>query len=544
MPRRYVPDDHVVRNALGMARDRDPLPAMGTYSSYPYLVPYLLLPVYAGQYALGKLAGDWEDAEGYGDRVLDEPGVAQVPARAVVGLLGALTVLAVFGAGRALGLGGGAHAAAWLTATCLLAVQLSTHARPWVPLVLFGTLSLWAAVRYTRSGRFWELGLSGAAAGLSFACHQAGLAMLAIPGCAWLFAPTVWRGRALRAHLGHGLGAVACFALTALLLGHGYYLRHGATAPEAVVGAELGLEGKLSIGGQATVLGVSFESAERLSRKLFGYDPVLVALALVGVLLALRERRWRAPLLALLLVGGFFITNPSDHVRYLLPATPFLALAGGLACERCGRGSLTRIGLGALLMVPLVQALRLGWLLRQEDSRAQAERALEELPAGAWVAIDHYGPTPDPSLAALQKLFELRPLYTRELARADRLQTGALPGNDGLDVLRVEELLEVHPRTGVYGVRERLRSLGSTPAELFARLGLTHLVLVDRRPTRDAPWLVELADAGRPLATFNPAPGSEPPREAFLPTEMDFPLTALWEVERPGPWMRLVELPR
>ena len=130
MPRRYVPDDHVVRNALGMARDKDPLPPMGTYSTYPYLVPYLLLPVYGAQYALGRAAGDWEDADEFGQRLLDEPGLAQVPARRLIGLFGALTALLVIAAGRSLGLGGGAAVAGWLTATSLLSVQLSTHGLP------------------------------------------------------------------------------------------------------------------------------------------------------------------------------------------------------------------------------------------------------------------------------------------------------------------------------------------------------------------------------------------------------------------------------
>jgi len=36
----------------------------------------------------------------------------------------------------------------------------------------------------------------------------------------------------------------------------------------------------------------------------------------------------------------------------------------------------------------------------------------------------------------------------------------------------------------------------------------------------------------------------DPCEEAFLPTEMDFPLRALWEVRRPGPRLELYELPR
>ena len=560
MPRRYVPDDHVVRNALGMARDKDPLPPMGTYSTYPYLVPYLLLPVYGAQYALGRAAGDWEDADEFGQRLLDEPGLAQVPARRLIGLFGALTALLVIAAGRSLGLGGGAAVAGWLTATSLLSVQLSTHARPWIPLVCFSSFALWRALEFTKRGRTRDLLASGLGAGLAYASHQAGLTALAIPACAWLFAPIVWRAPAAEPgrerprsevprHFARGFACVLAFAAVALLLGYGYYLKHGATAAGAVVGADMDVAGKISIGGQSTVLGVSLESAATLSKKLFGYDPVLVVLGLIGAALALSRRAYRAPLLAFVLIGGFFLTNPSDHIRYMLPATPFLALFGGLAAERLGRGHLGRAGLALLLAFPLVQALRMDWLLTREDTRAEAERALEALPPEAFVAIDHYGPTPEPSLAALQRLFELRTLYSRELSRANRLQTGELDPRDGLNVIRVEELFETRP-DGHYGVRRALLPRGSQPEQVLASLGVTHLLLVDRRPTRDAPWLGYVADTGETLAVFDPSrpgpsgdQGPAPAREAFLPTEMDFPLTGLWQVSRPGPWMRLVELP-
>ncbi|MEM7517286.1 MAG: hypothetical protein AAF368_10225, partial [Planctomycetota bacterium] len=59
MPRNYLPDTHVVRQALGMARDKDPAPLVGTYSTYPNLLAYSLLPVYAGQYFTGRALGEW-----------------------------------------------------------------------------------------------------------------------------------------------------------------------------------------------------------------------------------------------------------------------------------------------------------------------------------------------------------------------------------------------------------------------------------------------------------------------------------------------------
>jgi hypothetical protein len=46
-------------------------------------------------------------------------------------------------------------------------------------------------------------------------------------------------------------------------------------------------------------------------------------------------------------------------------------------------------------------------------------------------------------------------------------------------------------------------------------------------------WIVDPSSAGRGLAP-----------EAFLPTEMEFPLTGLWRVDRPGPEVTLYALPK
>ena len=53
-----VPDTHVVRNALHMLGDEDLVPPANAHSSYPYLLPYLLLPVYAADFLWGSLQGE------------------------------------------------------------------------------------------------------------------------------------------------------------------------------------------------------------------------------------------------------------------------------------------------------------------------------------------------------------------------------------------------------------------------------------------------------------------------------------------------------
>ena len=545
MPRGYVPDNHVVRSALGMARDKDPVPPQGVYSTYPYLVPYVLLPVYAGQYALGRAQGDWASADEYGAVVMEHPGRVQVPARIVMALFGAATAWAVFGAARAAGLGLGAWIAAWLSATSLLNVHLSTHERPWVVIVFFAALSLTAALRYVNSGRVRTLLWSGAWAGLGFASHQAGLVLIALPACAWLFRTWPPRPAELLRRVGPGAACVAVFGLVALICGHAYYLRHGAVGQEAVVGGAASA-GKVSIGGQVVALGISFDSAQRLTGALFGYDPVLLVLGVLGLFAGRRRpscEQCRADAVvatALVLIGGFFFLNPSDHVRYLLPVGLLLALPAGALGERLlGLGQGGRALLAVALAVPLVQALRFDQVLDREDTRAAAERALAELPGGARIAIDHYGPTVDLSMAALERIGELREPYRREAHRYAVLEATE---DAGLDAIAVEELFELDAVTHEYVVREAAREHGETPREVLESLGVTHLLEVDRRPNPGGnSWLAPLANEGRTVWVIDPSRGA-PTAEAFLPTEMDFPLTGLWSVARPGPWMRLVEL--
>ncbi len=76
-PRGYVQDGYMVRNALGMAQEKDPVPPIAKYSTYPYLVPYLLLPVYDARYALGRVSGAWSGAGEFAMRAKERPSMVQ-----------------------------------------------------------------------------------------------------------------------------------------------------------------------------------------------------------------------------------------------------------------------------------------------------------------------------------------------------------------------------------------------------------------------------------------------------------------------------------
>ena len=549
-PRNYVPDTHMVRQALAMARDHDFAPRAGTYSFYPNLLPYLLVPCYAAEYAVGRVDGSWNDAKGFGDRLLDHPEDAAIVARILVALFGALTPLVVLGTARAAGLGRGAWVAAWLSATALLAVQLSTHERPWVPMTFFMLLAAWAAARYARNGRGSSLALSGVAAGLAAACHQGGLLALAIPALAWLLGPLEWRRRDLGVRLRQGVACVALFLAVALALGYPHLVRYGLAAAKVAGGEqEVAAQGGMHIGGLSIVFDVRWQSVVRLAKSIVGYDPVVVVLGLGGLFLGLARREMRPLLVFALAWAAFFMTNRSDHVRYLLPVVMLLCLPAGLLAEELLERRWGMVLLGGLLLFPLVQSMRLATLLARPDTREDAEMRLAALAPGSVVAIDRYGPDVELDRQSLARLERLRVslgdgLRVRELRRKRRFEEGTVPhGEEGIDAARIEEVFEIGDRSGTVDVRRGLEGLGATPKDVFTTLGVTHFLLVDRRPGGDPPnALHALASTGRAVFVVDPASGRGPPPEAFLPTEMDFPLTGLWQVAQPGPWMALYEL--
>ncbi len=573
MPRNYVPDTHVVRGALGMAKDRTLAPPIGTYSTYPNLVPYTLLPVYAVQYAAGRATGAFGGAEEFKLQVALNPERVHLPARVVVALFGALTAWVVFRGARAAGLGAGAWVAAWLVATALLHVQFSVQERPWTPLVFFVALAVWAAALFVREGRTRHLVLCGVAAGLASACHQAGLPALLVAGIAWLVAPWRRAGDA-RPRAGkrvlQGVLGVAAFAAVVLVVGMPHLFVHGMAEPENVAGGveATGIAGQAT--GQAFHYVFSARSLARLSRALVGYEPVLVLLGLAGGVASFAPSVRHRALWPAFGFGVFwaavFLTNFNDHVRYLLPLVLLLAYPAGVAGELLARARGGRVALVVLLAFPLVQSARLGHVLTRPDTRALCERRLAELPADARVAIARYGPLADPTLASLERLAAWRPLTVREDLRRMALEAGpealaAYGLEPGVDVVRYEDLFASDDRDRSFELRPPAAALAThgdgapgAPAAALERvlvdaLGVTHVVLCDRGPERYYPlaeWVAERPGT-TPLFTLDPtgaAPASLEPaeHELMLPMELDFALTGIWRAERPGPRLTLVAL--
>ena len=129
--------------------------------------------------------------------------------------------------------------------------------------------------------------------------------------------------------------------------------------------------------------------------------------------------------------------------------------------------------------------------------------------------------------------------------------------------MRIEELLDGDERDGSIAVKQGLQARGATPQAVLQSVAVTHVLEVRRRSAGDLAAVdryhlyAHLWSTGRELARIDPTcidPGSDPGSagssgtasstadEMLLPVEMDFPLTALWSVNRPGPALRLLAL--
>jgi hypothetical protein len=370
-----------------------------------------------------------------------------------------------------------------------------------------------------------------------------------IPAFAWLVGPRRYTGRDLAVRFGEGFACVAAFAIVALLLGHPYFLRYGRPTSDQVIMGDTVDEGGFSIGGVSLLWDVRLESFTHLSRALVGYDPAIVVLGLSGLVYAWRCAPMRPILLFVLAWSAFFMTNWSDHVRYMIPVTLGLSFFAGLVAERWLSSRLGTAVVVLLLLFPLVQAARFVHVMRAEDSRAIAAEQLRELGPNSIVAIDRYGPDIELDREGMQRLLRLRttigaPLYAREDRRRIALDQGIVPPSElGIDAVRMEELIELDERMGTIGIRKELRALGNDPKSALRSLGVTHFLRVDRHPADPSKFfLAPLIEGASEVLVVDPSCDEKRTKEAFLPTEMDFPLTGLWTVRRPGPWMALYRL--
>ena len=546
----YVPDNHVVKAALGMARDMDLTAPSGTYTSYPYLMPYMLLPIYGAWYGTGRLQGDWSSTAEFGGHLLEDPSTAYFMAR---WLVVAFALLLVAGVGRLTAHVGSTRAAglaACLAATALMPWQFSLMARPWVPLTALGVWALERAFQARMTGRTRTWLAAGALAGLSAACHQAGLLFGPLVGLVLLM-PAGERA-ATRKLAGAGASALG-FLAAAVVLGYPFWLVHGGLS-----GGGPGQETAVAVGGQGIRWQFGGARAWVLARSLFGYDPMLVLLGIGGFVLSRREEKGRELRTALSWCAGLwialFLAYSGAHVRYLLPGVMLMVPLAGIAGARWAdrKGAHGRRVLAVILLVPVVQAARAANVMVRSDNRTEAAYwiagELRFVNPGALVAVEGGDLPLQASAMSLQRQVD------DGLSLSMREGRRLAQGGEGLNLLPLEKYF-FDARGGsrtdygslAEGVAEPEGAEGESLISRFLNSKRPKLVvLMDDAPDgqRDDPlalWLRSPNPTGLPWGRrLRVWPVTEDwTGEAHLPRDMEFPLTALWGTARPGPRVEL-----
>jgi hypothetical protein len=581
LPNRYVPDDTVVRCALGMARDAAEggglsalVPPGATYTTYPYLLPYLDLGALGVRYVIGRVAGEWGGAGAFAEAVFADPGIAWLPGRLLSVLLTLLLPLGIYRAARELRRSKNEAAlAALLAGTSLMVVQFAHTVRPWTPMLGFAAVALALGLRLQRRRRVRDVALAFLPAALAGATFQVGLAFLAVPFVAWGLVFVKAKGRSSHAE-GRGrlllgfLAGLVTAALVLALLGYPFKWVHGLgsgtgfqTGESALISEQGGRV--IDIGGQA--FGVTMLSGARfwpVLRSWLGYDPVLALVGLAGLVLWARcgqgrSRNWLLVVLPGALSCALFLLYDGSHVRYMMIAVPFLALgAGRVLAGLARRGTGARVLACALLAIPLVQSARLDMLLAREDTRSVAARdLLAVIGADDLAAVDglgsQYGPPLVPRGETLQLMMSDQAaratgpeqagmiwLSRSEQRRVAELEAGLSPSPNARYLLapqRYWKYMSYYPTDFLFAGEGESLSL----ERWMDQWGVDVYVRVDRAPVAEprAPVDEFAAEHGALVYEISPT-GHSAPSEAALPTDMDFALTQLWRYERPGPWIR------
>lgn len=320
---------------------------------------------------------------------------SQTRARRTVALASLLVVPATFFLARRFLSGAWSAIAAAFCASSFLHAWFAQQSRPHAVATALDTFVLLAACGMVASPSAWTWALAPLALGLATACLQSGIAT----GIAILAAVLLVRERPARLWLGLGAGAAAGLALALA-----FY--PASTNPESANAPLIGWDpkyGTLLLKGHQVFVGLfDGDGLPVVTRALWDYEPLLVSVALVGVVLAL-VRRWnhlpvlrdeKVDELKVVLTFGiaYFVVialYERSYQRFVLPLVPLFAILAAWTLSLGARRARVASRFGALAFAAPLLAAETFATWRLVELRAKPDTLTQ---AAEWVRT-HAEPT-------------------------------------------------------------------------------------------------------------------------------------------------------
>lgn len=357
---------------------------------------YLLFAEYGVVFAVLWLTGRVSEPRDFALLYLEDPTIFYLVGRVTVAVLGAATVLALYGIGHRLYDRRTGLAAALVAATAYYHVAESHLINVHVPMAFALWAAIWMFVRFEQHGRLGALAIAGALQGGAIALAYTagiGLLLMLVMLATGPRRPAGWAdgARVVGSLLGPVVLMVALMSPD-LLLGAGLLLGNFSTllglGPAAQDAASdralIDAVTILRAGDWGAFLGLFAQP---------GTAPVALAAVLAAGVGAARRERWTlaftAAVATLLVIVS--VSNRGVNEVYLFPVLPamWLLAARGVTAVAAGRGWALWTALALLCAYPLFAVVRNNTMISQPDTREIAKAWVEaNVPSGAKILMD------------------------------------------------------------------------------------------------------------------------------------------------------------
>jgi 4-amino-4-deoxy-L-arabinose transferase-like glycosyltransferase len=497
--------------------------------SYPPLSPSLQQLIYLALFGvlfIFKFASGVVDSpQSFAGLYRLDPTPFYLLARGVSVASSVLAIACLYGIVRRLRDARTAAVAAFFLAVCFLDIRHAHFAEPYSIVTLLALACTLTALNYYDRGRNKWLVLSGVASGIAIGLRFSVIALGLVPvtalGLRFLAGGSRRPGALVRP-----AGILAAAAAAGILLGVPGFIVNFRNTVSSILGQVSlvsNVEGFLGI--QFTDLPTWQFYATILE---IAWGLPLLAAMLAGVARALKQRRPEDLIFAIFPVafGALLLTasaGSSAFARYAVPALPFLAYlaaagvtlcAGWLASGRSTRAYRPFLVLLvlALVAIPVARVLRANYLWDQVDTRTQAKAWIEtNIPEGARIATQWHGPplstASDPEPLS-RRVYDVQVIYPFLVE----------PRFYSIDVYRQRDIDYFIVSSFIYELR---------------------LADSGKNEIREA-FFQSLDESAQLAAEFKPYnAGREPP---FFFEQIWGPITALFDLERPGPTIKIYRL--